>query len=631
MKTTRWSAILQNQVVAMVLMMLFVVPVLFAAPRAQRADQVVVLGFLGLLMVVGWALRAQGGVSLEKVRTFLTSGPNLPIILYTVWNGISALTSTEPAQSRWAMVQLCFGVVLYAVVVYQFRHKEQVRALLASVMAIAVVAVLAGLALQRGQVGRLAGFAKDSQLFGAFLLLLLPVTLGVAAGTRNKVWKLAAQMGAVLVIGGLLMTNTRSSWLGSIVAVCSFGLLSLVYAWKLKGLQGRKHEMILAPVLVLVGLVLFVSFSPMGPDFQKRLLSMTSFQAMQQDDSVKDRTDLFAVGFKTIAHAPLTGFGPGAYGFAQAAFNPNSRPLAVIRAWGTSLFDSPHNLYIQIAGELGWVGLALYLSIIIAFLATGIRALGKMENGLRKYTLIGCLAAVLGASVDAIANPGYVFAEVTTFFWVVMAIGMCAAGLAQRIPETVAEVEETNRPAVPNFMTRGLRTAAIGCAAVWAGAILWSLHSATAAAAGGPPVPAGRGNGGPTPTYSGLVTKIDVDVVDDTIPPPAAFHVNDFEMYCNRALEFHVFAISDPDNLGLDDQSANVTFEKQAFRFKLEGLKGKIFFTKAFNNPRFYYLPAKASCGHSGTLRIFYKTKNPKETFETDIFITVDGKAPPNI
>ena len=86
------------------------------------------------------------------------------------------------------------------------------------------------------------------------------------------------------------------------------------------------------------------------------------------------------------------------------------------------------------------------------------------------------------------------------------------------------------------------------------------------------------------------------------------------------------FAIAD-----IETQSANVTFEKKAHKFKLEGIKGKIFHTTAFNNPRFFFVPAKASCGRSGIIRVFYKTKQPKETFETVIGVSVLGDAPPSL
>jgi hypothetical protein len=133
-----------------------------------------------------------------------------------------------------------------------------------------------------------------------------------------------------------------------------------------------------------------------------------------------------------------------------------------------------------------------------------------------------------------------------------------------------------------------------------------------------------------TPTYSGILNKIDADVLEDVVGPPQAFGLNDFEVYCNRALEFHVFAIADPDlnDNKPDDQFADVTFEKRAFKFKLVGLKGKIFWTNAFNNPRFYFKPARGGCGRSGYIRVFYVTKNPKEVFETRIYVTVLDAAP---
>jgi O-antigen ligase len=331
------------------------------------------------------------------------------------------------------LVQLAFGAVTYGVVVYQFRRREQVRALLSSMLVAGAGLVVVALAMDRGRhLTSLSGAFHDRQLFGAFLSLILPVTLGIAAGTRRKLWKLGAGITCILIAGALLMTTCRSSWLGLIAALCFFAVLTLVFVSRLQNLANRKHELIVTPALALAALGIFVFFTRTGGPIAMRAATVHS---LQQDDSVKDRFRLWNVGKRMVEARPLTGWGIGTYALAQEAFNPDSRSREVIRQMGPSLTESPHNTYVQIAAEQGFIGLAFYLSILVMFFYRGIRALSWIDRGLRKYTLIGCLAAIAGQSVDGFANPAYMYPEVSTFVWLILGIGMCAAGVGQEVGE----------------------------------------------------------------------------------------------------------------------------------------------------------------------------------------------------
>ncbi|MCC2671701.1 MAG: hypothetical protein K0Q72_4172, partial [Armatimonadetes bacterium] len=89
MKLKRWTTLLQNQVVAVVLMLMFLVPMLFGSTQARRIDQLTAYGFLGLLLFSVWLFRVRDRITFSRVRGFLLSGPNLPIVLYLVWGALS--------------------------------------------------------------------------------------------------------------------------------------------------------------------------------------------------------------------------------------------------------------------------------------------------------------------------------------------------------------------------------------------------------------------------------------------------------------------------------------------------------------------------------------------------------------
>jgi len=615
-KLKRWTTLLQNQVVAVVLMLLFLVPMLFASATTRRIDQLTAYGLLGLLLLAVWLFRVRDRITLDRVRGFLLSGPNLPIVLYLVWGGFSAATSSERFYSNVALIQLAFGAVVYGVTVYQFRRREQVRALLTSVLTIGVVVVIAALAIDRGHhLQSLAGAFHDRQLFGAFLSLILPVVLGIAAGTRRKLWKLGATTACILIGGALLMTTCRSSWLGFITALGFFGVLSVVFVLKFQSFATHKHEMIVTPAIILAALGIFVFFTQSGGDITKRAATV---QSIQNDDSVKDRFKLWNVGMKVLEARPLTGWGVGTYALAQQPFNPESRSREIILQMGPSLSESPHNFYIQLAAEQGLVGLALYLSILAMFFYRGVRALPRMDRGLRQFTLIGCLAAIAGQCVDGIANPGYAYPEVSTFVWLILGMGMCAAGVGQEVEED-RNSRDDDGPVfgLPHFLYRGMRTALIGCAVVWVGAQLLNLDQLSAASAGTAGVTAAQGTPH-RPTYCNEITRLDLDYLNDTVGPTRCWDINSGAIYEDRLAKFHVYALTDDIRF-----FANVTFERKSIKFKLHGIKGKFLYQETVNNPIFYFTPAKKQGGKTGTIDVSYKCTSPNQTYTTRFVLTI--------
>jgi len=625
-KFKRWTTLLQNQAVAVILLLMVLVPMLFGLDQTQRANQLTTYGLLGLILLSVWLFRVRDGITIARVRGFLLSGPNLPIVLYLGWCGITTALSSEPIYSRFALVQLAVGVVFYAVTVYQFRRKEHIRALLSTLLLVGVVVVLFAMGMDRGKhLKDLAGSFHDRQLFGAFLALILPVTLGIAAGTRRKMWKLGAGIACVLIAGALLMTTCRSSWLGAVSALGLFLVLSLVFVWKVQGPAGdkrgfmqRKHELLITPLIGLMAIGIFVAFTNTGNPITSRMGTVSSLIG---DDSVQDRMRLWDVASRVIRNSPIIGSGPGTYALAQVPFNDRSRARTIIEQLGPSLSESPHNTYLLIGAEQGLVGLGLYLAILALFFYRGIRALPRIDKGLRQYTLVGCLSAIAGMSVDGIANPAYSYPEISTFMWLILGMGMCAAGVGQEV-EDDGDRRAADAPimGLPRFLYRGMRTALLFCGIVWLGAQILSLDVLAAASAG-------TGSGWQSarisavrhvPTYCKEITHLELDYRNDQTPPPAAFNINGGAIYEDRTAEFKVFAATDDVRF-----FADVSHETKYLKFKVRGIKGNVVYSSTSQTPRFYFKPKKKMGGKTGSIDVSYRCIEPRVTYTTRFLLTI--------
>jgi len=647
MKSTRWMTLLQNQVVALVLALMLAAPALFALPNVRRIDQLTAYGLLGVLVLAVALFRAQGRLNLQTLRATVLRGPNLPVILYAGWCALCAAVSADALASQMALVQLAVGVLIYWMVVYQFRQKTQVQTLLSCVTALVALVVLAAFALDYKSLTSLAGPLNDRQFMGAFLGLTLPVVVGIAAGTKNRVWKISAQFAGVMVAIALLLTGCRSSWIGAAVAMVAFVSLSVLFVWKAQGLARKKHELVIAPVLALVALGLFLTMNPAASQFITERGS--SLATASSDDSWKDRVELMEVAGRMVQARPYTGFGPGAYELAQVPFNPNSRHESVIRQMGVTLSESPHNTYLQIAAETGVPGLVLFLGILGSFFFYGVRSLRRMDKGLRQFTLIGCLSAVAGSSIDAIANPGYMFPEVSTFFWLVLGIGMCAAGLGQEVRVEATERATSDAPVMglPMFLFRGLRTAAVGCCALWIGALLMGMNKADAAFA------QSRNR---RPTYCDEITRLQVDFLNDGInvqddesdldTAAAAFDIDntnealeateDEDLFPNGGIPaltpavFKLYAVAEEreDGERFIEGLADVTRERRAITIRRTGgLRGITYFQRDpsdYSSVQIVFVPEFSRQTRIGRISFTYNCGGRRGRYSTSFGIKVN-------
>jgi putative inorganic carbon (HCO3(-)) transporter len=201
-----------------------------------------------------------------------------------------------------------------------------------------------------------------NQLAGA-LLLFLPISLALvlAPGLRRSrpslPLRLAALLLALVSAAVLLLCQSRSACIGILVAV-------VVMAWL--RWPGLRWEMA-AGLLALAAVLLYVgsqtnldslSASP-GPQ------GSTAFTSMQ---SLVDRGEIWESALSIIQDFPLTGTGLGTFRRQVYVDNP------VPGANHTTNIGHAHNVFLQVALDLGLPGLVAYLALVGIAIWIGWRA-----------------------------------------------------------------------------------------------------------------------------------------------------------------------------------------------------------------------------------------------------------------
>lgn len=136
----------------------------------------------------------------------------------------------------------------------------------------------------------------------------------------------------------LMLTGSRSSFLALVV-------LALIVIFR------SKHRAVLLGVAVVVGIVAVALMNPMQRD---RYMSIYSSDTLSSG-SAEGRIEGMIGDFKVAARRPLFGFGLGTSREANANYRGEDR--------------LSHNLYTEVAQELGFIGLAIFISVLVAMIS----------------------------------------------------------------------------------------------------------------------------------------------------------------------------------------------------------------------------------------------------------------------
>lgn len=201
---------------------------------------------------------------------------------------------------------------------------------------------------------------------GAYLVL--PTILGAVMAVKTKRW--VYMLGSLLTLGGLVVSFSRSAWLGLAVAVIAAVLL-----------LGNRIVRLFTAGFVSAAIIAFIVSASMLPQYlqdtqlQYFLLHGSYNDTQQIEGSDVGRNIAQQKALETIANEPL-GHGLGTAG--PASFRAE-QPL-ITESW-----------YLQIGFELGLLGLGLFL----AFFGLELFALAKMVTPLS----LALAASVIGLMV----------------------------------------------------------------------------------------------------------------------------------------------------------------------------------------------------------------------------------------
>jgi O-antigen ligase len=263
---------------------------------------------------------------------------------------------------------------------------------------------------------RLAGPIGETNRYAQILLVLLPLAVWAARVERRPALRAAALGAAMLILSGVLLTLSRGA--GIALALLAIAMLAT-------GFVRLRHIAVLA--VVLAGLVMVIA-----PDYAARLQSLTGLtQATSQDraavdGAIRGRATENLAALSVFADHPVIGVGPGR--FFTAYSQPSANELDI------RFLDTPrraHNLYLELAADIGLIGLLVWTAIVGTTLL-------QLQRLARAWTAawrpeLADLARALALSIVAYLAAG-LFLQLTyqRYFWFLLALANAAIWTLKR-------------------------------------------------------------------------------------------------------------------------------------------------------------------------------------------------------
>ncbi len=352
----------------------------------------------------------------DKSFTFVKNSMNTAVIFFgiaLIWGCINSF-SFMPSIKQ-VLVHASF-ILFYFVVINTIRTKKQwlsvIKLFLLSAFVVAVYGVMQNFLgvnstaswVDEEMFGdievRVYSFFNNPNVLGEFLVMTIPLTVSVMWGKMREEYK--ALFGFILLsmIACMIFTWSRGAWLGVFLA-CALLLVILEKRWVVVGVLGL---LVLPLLLVLSGNTAILS----------RLLSVGNVA----DTSTAYRVSIWRAAISMIRDFWFSGIGIGSDAFTSV--------YPAYSLAGADFALHSHNLYLQVWIEMGVIGIASLLSVVLCFIkqvfSERVIAVRKTNNEAKMVIALG--AGLLGFLFQGLTDYVWYNYKILMIFWIVLALGI---------------------------------------------------------------------------------------------------------------------------------------------------------------------------------------------------------------
>ena len=367
---------------------------------------------LEALVIIGLMFWAFKMISREEIK-FTPAPLNLPVLSFIAMCTLSLIWSDTFFTSLKELPLFLSGPLLYLVIVNNIRGEKQISRIISAVIIVGAALGLYGI-FQYNNIDfsfwvPIAGRNKIFGLFGnvgyfaGYIVLPLSLSIPLFLAAKSRKRKILLLIGILLMGTTLIVTLSRSSYAAFGFSLLFMFLLFLLTRGKNFIKENNKLFVIVLIVIITISF-LFIIPTPLSKPGTviSEIKARISITGITNTFSSGGRGTIWKFTGMMIKDRPILGSGIGTYKYNTFRYQAKFFEQGDNRTIYTYGFaEKAHNEYLQLWAELGIIGLAIFLWIIITYFNYGIRYLKREKDKQRQGIMIGLMGGIVAFLVDS--------------------------------------------------------------------------------------------------------------------------------------------------------------------------------------------------------------------------------------
>jgi O-antigen ligase len=307
----------------------------------------------------------------------------VPVLLMTVWAIAGGSWARNPSIWLWSMGLMFLGFGYFVITAFMVDSHEKLHKYLRAYWYGGLISAASGVfALVVGIRG--VGFTTDPNFFGVMIASMIPLTVYYRRTATDQRMKHLYTVLLIFIFVGATGAGSRSGVIGASLAV--FGTLITR-----PGLSGRRRARVGMWALVIALVTFGVMF------FANPANTMRGF-----NDRGAGRLDFWNVTLELIPERPLLGYGGGQIGAEIPTRLPTTPGVEKITDTRDEV--SSHNTWLDVTGDYGVIGLAIFVSVYVVMIINLLRPRWRKERNLSTAMLIMMVPVLSGSTLLPLLN-----------------------------------------------------------------------------------------------------------------------------------------------------------------------------------------------------------------------------------
>jgi len=352
---------------------------------------------------------------IKRERPFIAMPVILPFILMMVIAALSFRNSVSFSTSFSGLEKLFKSLLIFVVCAEEIKDRKHVsRIVISIILGISLVSVdavwqiifgrdfIRGNTLQQaiGLVRPTASFPNPN-VFGVYMSALTPIAIGLTLFYFKGKKRILMLFISALATTGLSLTLSRGAGLALYLST-----LFLCIAKKKKILT-----------LILIAIVIISPF--VMPKNIKQWAKGVNYNPLVLMCN-QDRISIYRNTINMIKHHPFTGVGVNTFSKNYGKYKTESAEKYA----HTPDTIYAHNIYLQMAGEIGLLGLLAFLWFLTRIFIRTLRAYRNLKDDYLKTIALSLVACFIAFLVNGLTETSLYYSRVAMVFWYLIGVSL---------------------------------------------------------------------------------------------------------------------------------------------------------------------------------------------------------------